>query len=206
MRFLIVVLLFSLISGCANHQQKAQDEGIRYLNISKEEHKALISVKDDPLETVAILSTQAGFQQRHGLANVVWNDFFLRGFIDKKTGAKSVQVYAALEHVKGTWLHPYQANYGNPLVTTPTVSIASDVDCSVSNLYGSCRYREHVGFMLSQDELNRVEETIKTDPQNKIWLFKMKTRAGHDITDGFTTNEIAALIEKMNEYKPVVTQ
>lgn len=206
MRILIIAGFLALISGCANHQQKAQDEIKRYLGISKEEYKALITIKDDPLETIAVLSTQAGFKQKHGLANVVWNDFFLRGYIDKTTGVKSIQVYAALEHISGTWLHPYQANYGKPLKTTPVTKIGSDVDCSASNLYGSCKYLEHVGFTLAQEELIRIEGIIKSDPTNQFWIFKLKTRAGNDIIDGFTKNEFAALIEKMNEYKPVETQ
>ncbi len=102
MRILVAVVWIALLSGCVNHQQKIQNEGKRYLAISKEQYKSLVSIKDDPLETVAVLSTQKGFRQKHGLANVVWNDFFLRGYMDKTTGNKSIQVYAALEHTSGS--------------------------------------------------------------------------------------------------------
>lgn len=206
MRIVLIAALFTIVSGCANHQQKAQDEGRRYLSITKEEYKSLITIKDDPLETVVVLSTQNGFKQKHGLANVVWNDYFLRGYIDKSSGTKSIQVYAALEHLSGTWLHPYQANYGKPLKTTQLTRIGSDVDCSTSSMYGSCTYHEHVGFTIAEEELNRIEKVIKEDPTNQFWLFKLKTKAGQDISDGFTKNEFAALIEKMNEYKPIETQ
>jgi len=202
---ILAVLIF--LMGCVNHQQKVQDEGLRYLAISKDEYKGLISIKDDALEPVVVLSTEKGFKQQHGLANIIWNDFFLRGYIDKKTGNRKVQVYAALVHQSGAWLQPYQANYGAPLQTTSIESIANDVDCAASELYGSCKYWEHVGFIIDDSELKRIEQAFQAaDPATQAWQFKIKTKSGKDVQDAFTGNEFAALLEKMNEYKPIASQ
>lgn len=206
MRVLVTVVSMLLLSACANHQQKAQDEGKRYLELSKESIKPLINVKDDPLEAVVTFDTKNVFQQRHGLANVVWNDFFLRGFIDKTTGDRVVQVYAALEHVSGSWLFPYQVNYGKPLTSEPVTKISSDVDCSAKDLWRSCKYNEHVGFTIKQEEVDRLKSVIKNDPTNLFWVFKLKTNSGIDVSDGITKFEFAALFERMDEYIPIETQ
>ena len=207
MKILVIFIAVANLVGCVNHQQKLQDEGVRYLAMSKDEHKGIISIKDDALEPVVVLDTQSGFKQQHGLANIIWNDFFLRGYIDKKTGNKQVQVYAALVHQSGSWLQPYQANYGAPLQTVATESISSNVDCTAKNLYGSCKYWEHVGFIVADSELKRIEKAMESaDPATQIWQFKIKTRSGRDVQDIFTGSEFAALLEKMDEYNPIASQ
>jgi len=63
------------------------------LSLTMEHFRDTATVKDDALGTVATISTQNGYQEKRGLLRIVWNDTFLRGFIDKATGRRTFQVY-----------------------------------------------------------------------------------------------------------------
>lgn len=206
MRTLFVLISVVWLAGCINHQQKVINERDRYLSMTVDEYRSLVTIKDDALESFVTFSTKKGFKQEHGLANVIWNDFFLRGFLDKKTGTQSIQVYAALEHTYNRWLFPYQANYGKPLIITSVTKLGKDVDCSNSDLYNSCVYKEHVAFSIDQKEVNRIRGVIQENSTNQFWVFRLKTHGGIDIDDGFSKNEFRALLEAMDSYAPIPAQ
>ena len=55
--------------------------------------------------------------------------------------------------------------------------IYSDVDCSSSDLYGSCRYNEHFGFSLGEEifeEARRLQAMGETD-----FKYRIKTQTGN---------------------------
>lgn len=205
MRYVLVFLLSVVFCTSAFGARKSQVE--RALELPVGHFKETMRIDDDPLETVATFSTADGFKATQGLLRVVWSDAFLRGFIDKQTGLKHYQVYVVLRHTNGDWHWPYQANYGRPLRTTEARRIGSDVDCSVSGVYGSCKYEEHAVFDVDEEELRRVQrDATPQDFTTKVWGFKLKNKSGNDYDDGLLLAEIVALLEVMDSYEPVPSQ
>lgn len=82
------------IVGCATVTRESQIQTA--LSLTKEHFKNTTTVKDDPLDTVATITTVNGFQEKRGLLGIVWDDNFLRAFIDKKSGKTSFQVYQVI--------------------------------------------------------------------------------------------------------------
>lgn len=195
---LVFIIMFS--TGCAATFQKREVDRVFSLNV--EHFKNTISIQDDGLESVAVISTEKGYSTKHGLLNVVWNDLFLRGFIDKKSGVKSYQVYVALAHRSNNWLTPYQVNYGKPLKTASAKKIHSDVDCTASK-YSGCTYFEHFTFKPEESELRRIVEKAKPEDFKKAtWKLRIKTQGGQDINEFIPLPEVIAFMEVMDSYKP----
>jgi hypothetical protein len=120
------------------------------------------TLKDDPLDTTAQISTQPGFEEKRGLLKFVWYDNFLRAFIDKKTGATQFQVYQYISH-GGSWRFYQSANYEAPNgpESQPVTVINRSVDsCST---YG-CSYTEHIGFEVPEVLLRWVAARYTSQP------------------------------------------
>jgi len=194
----ILILTAAVVAGCSTTQQQMDQA----LSLDVDHFKQTMQVRDDQLETVVVFSTQDGFVQKHGLLGIVWSDSFLRGYIDKRTGEKTYQCYVAMRHTMGDWARPYQANYGKPLRTQDVRKVDSDVDCSGSDLYGSCKYEEHVVFEIHPDEVLRIwMEVTPDDFKVKVWRFRIKNQGTEDYDDGILLPEMLALVEVMNEYQ-----
>lgn len=201
---IICLLLTSVVmlSGCLTGPTKLEDA----LALDINHFKSTMNIKDDEFEPIVVFSTLKGLQGKQGLLGVVGTDEFLRGFLDKRTGQKSYQVYVNFRHRAGQWLFPYQANYGRPLMTTKVDRIGSDVDCTGSR-YSGCSYRETIVFSVPEKEFRRVQENATpADFKTKAWKFKVKTKAGEDYLSAILLPEVIALMDAMDEYQPVQMQ
>ncbi len=197
------MLAICLLVGCATQAQKIEE----ILSLDVDHFRETMSITDDSMETTVVFSTQGGYTEKHGLLKIVWSDSFLRGYIDKKTGHKRFQVYVVMRHTLGDWAHPYQANYGRPLRTTDVSKVGSDVDCSGSDIYGSCKYEEHVVFDIHPDEVLRIwTEATPEDFKTLVWKFRVKNQGTKDYDDGIPLPEMIALVDMMNEYKFIPVQ
>lgn len=197
-RYSLYGVFLVIICGCSTTQQQVE----KALNLDVDHFKQTMQITDDQMETTVAFSTAGGFVQKHGLLGIVWSDSFLRGYIDKRTGNKTFQCYVALRHTEGNWAHPYQANYGRPLRTEEVTKVHSDVDCSASDLYGSCKYEEHIVFNIHPDEVLRIwMEVTPEDFKDKVWKFRIKNRGTQDYDDGILLPEMLALVETMNDYQ-----
>lgn len=201
----LLILSISVIYGCAS-QMQGESQTKQALSLDVSHFRRTIKIKDGPLENLVVFSTQSGFQEKRGLLGIVWNDQFIRGFLEKKSGKKYYQVYVYLMHQSKGWLYPYQANFGKPLMTARTKSIDSDVSCSGSR-YSGCTYVEQFGFVVPERELRRIQNNATpNDMKNKAWVFKVKTKSGRDYRGIIFLAEIIALLETMDAYRPIQTQ
>ncbi|RZV37301.1 MAG: hypothetical protein EX272_05765 [Chromatiales bacterium] len=201
---ILVCAITAFIAGCAASPQQKLDE---LLSLDEAHFRDAMTITDDSLETTVVFSTQGGWAEKHGVLGIVWSDSFLRGYIDKQTGHKTFQAYVAMRHTLGGWAHPYQANYGKPLRTTDVSKVSTDVDCSASDLYGSCKYEEHVVFTIHPDEVLRIwTEVTPEDFKTKVWKFRIKNQGTKDYDDGIPLPEMLALVNAMNEYSYVPMQ
>lgn len=86
-----LILASLLLAGCTKAIVEPQ---VRQLaGLDKEHFYSTVTTKDGELDTSAILSTENGWQLKQGLIGIVWDDSFIRAFIDKSTGFVRFQVY-----------------------------------------------------------------------------------------------------------------
>jgi hypothetical protein len=194
-------LLALLVTGCGTIRTQAELESA--LSLTKEHFRNSATVEDDSLDTVAKIRTLHGFQERRGLLGIVWDDNFLRAFIDKKTGKTVFQLYQVI-YYDGAWNFFYTANFETPSgpQSKPVTVIERDVvDCS-GRYYISCSYVEHVAFDIDESLLRTI--AAKYAPgQHAAWKFKFDAKSGQEYKDGMLAAEIAGLLEKVDEYRGV---
>ncbi|MGO9514519.1 MAG: PDZ domain-containing protein [Steroidobacteraceae bacterium] len=167
------------------------------LSLSMEHFRDTATVKDGPTDAVATITTENGYVEHEGLMQMVWNDEFLSGVIDKKTGQKSFQVDAWIIY-SGNWRYYETANYrttnGPRSVPTTQISKKSE-NCAV----GNCMYTEHIAFPVDE-ELLRQLATGYAPAKPVIWRFKLLAKSGPEYRGGLSNAEIAGFLAKVDEY------
>jgi hypothetical protein len=169
------------------------------LSLSMEHFRDTATLKDDALDTTATITTEPGFVEHHGLLRVVSDDGFLRGFIDKKTGAKTLQVYEFITYY-GDWRSYNTANYQTPdgPKSVPAIPIAKEVvDCSGG--VSKCTVVEHVAFIVDESLLRQIAAGY-VPGKPAVWLYKLIAQAGPDFEDGFSNAEVAGFLAKVDAY------
>jgi hypothetical protein len=169
------------------------------LSLTMDHFRDTATVKDDALDTVATISTQNGYQEKRGLLRIVWNDTFLRGFIDKATRRHSFQVYQLISYKAAGWRYYESANYQTPSGprSTPVTVISRDVtDCSG----GNCYYAEHIAFAVDEDLLRTIASSF-VPGKAVLWQYKFIPKSGDDFIDGLSNAEVAGFLAKVDEYQ-----
>lgn len=190
-----------LAAGCASQAHEQQLAEARAL--PTEHFAGAVTIKDDALEATATFSTDKGFKEKRGLLGIVAEDQFLRASLDKKTGARTYQVYVAMTYRGDQWREPYQANFGTPLQTVAVKRLHRKAECEKKREYGCIRV-EHVGFELPAAEFARVAETATpADMKEKMWVFRLKTRDAKDYNGEIPLAEFAGLKQAMDAHKIV---
>jgi len=194
----ILVAILSL-SGCI--------APIGKVRLDKRHFSDTITIDDYSNLAAIIFSTVSGFQKKHGPYKVIWDDNFLRGFIDKKTKAKTYQVYNVIYYAgsgsSARWKYFEQVNFttlsGQKFI--PTTIIDKQEDCSALPIYGKCLYSEHVTFTVDSALLRAVASayTPRT-PMKGFWQYELIPKSGDNYKDKFLVAEIVGLLEKMDKY------
>ena len=197
---IICLLLLLGLNSCGVATSR-ESQARAALNLSRSHFKYSVTIKDGPLDTVITFSTINGVKERRGLLGIVWDDNFLRAFIDKKSGTKTFQVYNSI-YYGGRWKFFTQANYetpDGPKSTTLTIIDRRVVDCSDVRLTGGCNFNEHVAFLVDEKLLRWIGEA-DTVGQPIGWRYKLSARSGDDYQDGLLPAEIGGLLDRMDEY------
>ena len=106
---MVCVAIFFCGVASANDKNKAA----ALVALTPEHFAETADLKDSALDTSATITTLNGFQEKHGLLRILWDDSFLRGYVDKKTGAARIQVYQYMYYT-GAWRFYYRASYESP--------------------------------------------------------------------------------------------
>jgi len=200
MKYFNYICVAILISSCSTPGQVQKESEDRFYSLTSDfvETCTSVSGQGDPLETIISFNTQSCYTAENGILRMKWNDQFLRGYVSKTSKSiLSLQVYNVIYTRQGRWIYPYQASYliDNKLITHNGINIASDVDCSSSDLYNSCLYRNDYGFDL---DLKIFEEARRLKSiGEQTFSYRIKTRAGGDIDRIFNVEEILGLETKM---------
>lgn len=198
--FCLVFIIASAPVGAATNEPPKQLRKI--LQMSVEDISRKISVSDDELDTVAKLTSQPIFQHKKGLLGIVWEDNFLRAFIDKKTGNSTFQIYQSISY-QGDWRWYNRVNYSTPNgpVSTELTPIASDVlSCSGSRYSGGCRMIEEFGFEVPESLLRTIANGYQPG-QVAAWRFKYKAKSFGDWQDGILPLEVAGFMKAVDKFR-----
>jgi hypothetical protein len=198
MKRLMLLIALTLV-GCTPYSYEQASQAPAQ-DLSREGFVKKITIKDDPLETRAEINTVNGFRSVNSYG-AVWNDNFLRAYIDKQTGRTTYQVYDII-YMKD-WSNFYQVNYtdSGELKSKDLTRISSDViSCSSIREYG-CTLREDVGWSVDSQLLERVAATYTNVADRATWEYKLKAKSGTDENRMFFAAEVAALLEAVDTYK-----
>jgi len=166
------------------------------LSLSMEHFRDTATVTDDPADPVIRISTEKGFAEHRGLLREVWNDEYLRGEIDKKTGQKSYQVYASITY-SGSWRFYETANYQG--VQGPRSAAATQIGKEAVNCpLGTCTYTERLAFAVDESLLRQLAAGY-VPGKPTIWHFRLIAKSGPDYSGGLSNAEIAGFLAKMDE-------
>jgi hypothetical protein len=193
----IIIYLSAFFPGCITVPQQQ--------SLDKQHFKETVTINDFAGEKVIIFSTINGVQQKLGPHEVVGDDNFFRGFLDKQTNKKVYQVYNVIYYAQSGsqlgWKQFKQARYqtkvGQELVAAEVIK--KQEDCSALPRYGQCLYSEQVIFELDDNQVRDLAKSYSTanDPH---WQYELIPTSGAHYPDKLLLAEIAGLVDKMDEY------
>jgi hypothetical protein len=180
--------------GAAVNAVYAKDPAL--LSLPIEHFRDTAQVQKNPGDGTITISTEKGFAEHTGPLRMVWNDEFLRGVIDDKTGRKSFQVYAWLI-CSGTPRSYATAGVQTPNGTRsmPATRLAREaVNCAV----GDCSYTDHLAFTVDEELLRQLAAAGDlAKPQ--LWHFALTAKSGPEYAGVLSTAEIAGLLAKVDQ-------
>jgi hypothetical protein len=183
--------ILALVFGTAH----AKDPDLLSLGVNHFRDTA--TVTDNPLDAVVTVSTENGYQEHHGPMRTVWNDEFLEGIIDKKTGQKSFLAYVWITYIgsaRSYRIARFQAPDGPRSVPATLTGLEKSL-CAV----GDCTFTEHLSFPVDESTLRQLAAQTASGKQS-LWPFKLVAKSGPDYSGGFSNAEIAGLLAKVDDY------
>jgi PDZ domain len=185
--------------GFAANSASAKDPAL--LSLTMEHFRDTATVKDNLTDDTATISTENGFVEHTGPMRMVWNDEFLTGVIDKKTGRKAYQVNALIIYsgnLRSYETAGYQAANGPR--TVPATHIRKEAAyCAV----GDCTYTEYIAFPVDEELLRQVAAG-RAPSKPDIWPYKLIAKSGPNYSGGLSNAEIAGFLAKIDEYTNAV--
>ena len=188
---LVPIAALGLAAGSAH----AKDPAL--LSLDMEHFRDSATVTIDPADAVAAITTENGYLEHTGPMRMVWNDEYLRGIIDKRTGRKSFQVYASIIY-EGSLRSYATAHYQAPDAarSVPVTALSREAtNCAV----GDCTYTERIAFPVDEELLRRLA-AVYVPGRPALWRFKVIAKTGPSYSGEFSNAEIAGFLAKVDEY------
>lgn len=197
--FAAMCLLLTSGIALAGSEEKIKAQA---LAMTPQQFQSSITIKDDALDTLAELNTSNGFQVKRGLLKIVWNDNFLRAFIDNKTGKTTIQLYEFVMY-EGDWRYYNRVNFETPSgpKSAQLTSIARNVVTCAGSRYGSgCTLSEHFAFDVDEELLRTIANGYQPGAE-KMWKFKYGAQRAEDWQSGLLPAEAAGFIAALDAYR-----
>jgi hypothetical protein len=166
-------------------------------SLTMEHFRDTATVTENSSDGTTVISTENGFVEHTGLMRMVWHDEYLRAVIDRKTGTKSIQVYAWVVYPGS--LRAYEtANYrtANGPCRVPVSPLGKEVvNCPV----GDCTYTERVAFSVDEESMRQIAAGSVPGKADK-WSYKLLAKSGPEYAGEFSSAEIAGFLARVDEY------
>jgi hypothetical protein len=166
-------------------------------SLTMEHFRDTATVTENPSDGTTIISTENGYVEHTGPMRMVWHDEFLRAVIDRKTGGRSLQVYAWV--IYSGSLRTYEsANYrtASGPRRVPVNQLARQVvNCPV----GDCTYTERIAFPIDEESMRQLAAARVPGNPDK-WPYKLIAKSGPEYAGEISSAEIAGLLAKVDEY------
>lgn len=174
----------------------------RLARMTPEQFEHSVSVKDDDLETMATITTQPGFQEKHGIFGIVWSDSFLRTFVNKQTGAARYQLYEHILNAVYKWNNYRLANYETPdgPKSVSVLKLGRTLDCATSSTTRRCPHYEDVAVPMDEALLKAIAARYQPGGQ-AAWSFRFKAQSGVEYDDGMSVAEVAGMLAAVAAYR-----
>jgi hypothetical protein len=191
MRILLAFFIILSLSACVpvrhyqspTHQQSLSDAHFR--------------------DATTVQSGEPGFEQKQGPMASVKVDTFLRGYIDKKTRARTFEVHQLVSYTDKKRRNYKTAEYQTargPKSVGLTL-LWSDVECLLTSGKG-CNYQEHIGFRVSERLLRGIAASYDREGGNVFsWSLRFVPISGEDFQTRIMAAEVKGLLDKMSEYE-----
>ncbi len=201
-RFILAINIPFLVTTCGFIQSSQPETPFE---LDQEYFKQQVTIQDEL--AVTTFSTVQGFQRKHGLFGAIWDDNFLRGFLDKRNGTRTFQVYSVVyysgEGEEAGWKRFQKANYETPQgrKSTPTTILQQKEDCTPLNNYGQCVYSEHVTFKIEPSLFDTIRTLYQSGKNQSAWQYQLIPLIGENYNTAIAAAEVAGLLARMDEYK-----
>jgi hypothetical protein len=132
-----------------------------------------------------------------GPMRMVWHDEFLRAVIDRRTGTRSMQVYAWVIY-SGSLRNYVNANYptADGTRSVSVTALAKEVmNCPV----GDCTYTERIAFPVDEESLRQLSTARAPGIAGK-WSYRLVAKSGPEFSGELSTAEVAGFLAKIDEY------
>lgn len=157
---------------------------------------ALVQVKDDDLEAVAVLDTSKAYLSNGAFTDRVRSDNFLRALVNKSSGTIVYQVYQNVRYNH----EPRQFTSAN--IATPAGPLAvpvQSISFKVLACFGTlCTYEENVGFIVPETTLREIAATYRAGA-SAPWRYRLKSPK-LDWEDRIMPAEVAGLLQAVDTY------
>jgi hypothetical protein len=161
------------------------------------------TVQSGEHDTLVAFTTRPGFEQKQGPMASVKVDTFLRGYIDKKTRARTFEVHQLVSYTDKKRRNYKTAEYQTargPKSVGLTL-LWSDVECLLTSGKG-CNYQEHIGFRVSERLLRGIAASYDREGGNVFsWSLRFVPISGEDFQTRIMAAEVKGLLDKMSEYE-----
>ena len=202
MKIVILAVLSGAAIGTASAAAELATPSRELLAMTPADFAKSASVKDDALELLATITTEPGYQERHGLLRIVWSDVFLRAFVDKKSGVATYQLYQRIVYGGRYYRYFESVNIETPAGprAIATINLGRTERCSRAQLTGGCVRTEDLAVPVDAALLKAIAASYAPGADT-AWHFRFKAQTGEDFDGVIVPAEVAGLLAAVADYR-----
>jgi len=202
MKIVILAVLSGAAIGTASAAAELATPSRELLAMTPADFAKSASVKDDALELSATITTEPGYQERHGLLRIVWSDVFLRAFVDKKSGVATYQLYQRIVYGGRYYRYFESVNIETPAGprAIETINLGRTERCSRAQLTGGCVRTEDLAVPVDAALLKTIAASYAPGA-DAAWHFRFKAQTGEDFDGVIVPAEVAGLLAAVADYR-----
>ncbi len=201
MRIFLIFAIVAALSACSRVPQYKMP--VAEHSLPDTHFRDATAVQDGEFDTLVAFTTRPGFEMKQGPMASINADTYLRGYIDKKTRARTFEVHQLIKYTDKKRRNYKSARYQTsrgPKSVGLTL-LWSDVECILSSGKG-CTYQEHIGFRVSERFLRDIAASYGSESgRTPSWSLNFVPQSGDDFQAQIMAAEVKGLLDRMSEYE-----